>query len=158
MAIKVNPPPGLRIPQAFLNDGETREYISQLNTIVFQLYNRTGGVNDSIGDSQQSITSASSRVSRNAARINSLELKEFEIISTTTDVTAEEFQIILCKNTTPITITLDPQALENDEVHIKRRDASIEVIGLIDGFTNKTINVLNYSMHLVFDGTDWSEV
>ena len=158
MAIKVNPPPGLRIPQAFLNDPETREYISQLNTIIFQLYNRTGGVNDSIGDSQQSITSASSRVSRNAARINSLELKEFEIISTTTDVTAEEFQIILCKNTTPITITLDPQALENDEVHIKRRDASIEVIGLIDGFTNKTINVLNYSMHLVFDGTDWSEV
>ena len=26
------------------------------------------------------------------------------------------------------------------------------------GITNKTINVLNYSMHLVFDGTDWSEV
>ena len=158
MAIKVNPPPGLRIPQEFFKDGETREYFSQLNTIIFQLYNRTGGTDDSIDDSQQNITSSSSRVSRNAARINSLELKEFEIISTTTDVTAEEFQIILCKNTTPITITLDPQALENDEVHIKRRDASIEVIGLIDGFTNKTINVLNYSMHLVFDGTDWSEI
>ena len=55
-------------------------------------------------------------------------------------------------------MTLDPQAIENDEVHIKRRGGSIEVIGSIDGFTNKTINVLNYSMHLIFDGTDWSEI
>ena len=158
MAIKVNPPPGLRIPQEFFKDGETREYFSQLNTIIFQLYNRTGGTDDSIDDSQQNITSSSSRVSRNAARINSLELKEFEIISTTTDITAEEFQIIICKNTSSINVTLDTQAIENDEIHIKRRGGSINVIGPIDGFTNRTINVKNYSMHLVYDGTDWSEI
>jgi hypothetical protein len=121
----------------------------------------TGQTNSSsiiIEDTEQSLTSTSSRVSRNAARINSVELKEFEIINTTVDLTAEEFQIIICKNTLPITITLDPRAIENDEVHIKRRGGSITVSGSIDGFTNKTINILNYSMHLVFDGVDWSEI
>ncbi len=158
MAISVNPPPILRIPKAFVGDPEVRAFIEQQNTIIFQLYNRVGGTTDIVEDSQQNITSSSSRVSRNAARINSLELKEFEIVSTTTDLIAKEFQIIICKNTIPINITLDPQAIENDEVHIKRRGKRINVIGSIDGFTNKTINVLNYSMHLVFDGTDWSEI
>jgi hypothetical protein len=155
---QVNPPPQLNIPPNLLKDRETRDYLRQIETILFQLYNRTGGASDIIEDNQQDITSTSSRVSRNAARINSLELKEFEIVSTTTNLTAEEFQIIICKNTLPITITLDPQAIENDEVHIKRRGESIIVTGSIDGFTNKTINVLNYSMHLVFDGADWSEI
>ena len=158
MAVNVNPPPGLRIPKAFLGDAETREYISQLNTIIFQLYNRTGGVSDSVENSQQNITSSSSRTSRNSAKINSLELKEFEIVNTTVDVVVKEFQVLICKNTASIDVTLDTQAIENDEVHIKRRGGSINVIGSIDGFTNRTINVLNYSMHLVFDGADWSEI
>ena len=158
MATQVNPPPFLKLPSAFLKDREITAFITQLNTVIFQLYNRTGGVVDTISNSEQNITSSSSRVSRNAARINSLELKEFEIVNTLTDLTAEEFQIIICKNTSPISITLDPQAIENDEVHIKRRGGTVNVIGSIDGFTDKVINVINYSMHLVFDGADWSEI
>lgn len=158
MTNPVNPPPQLRIPDEFIAKKNQREFFSQINTILFQLWNRTGGSTDIIEDSQQNITSSSSRVSRNAARINSIELKEFEIVQATTDLTTEEFQIIICKNVASINITLDPQAVENDEVHIKRRSGPINVIGSIDGFTNKLINVLNYSMHLVFDGTDWSEI
>jgi len=158
MANPVNPPPQLRIPRSFLGDPEVKSFVEQTNTILFQLWQRTGGTTDIIEDSQQNITSSSSRVSRNAARINSLELKEFEIVNTTTSVTAEEFQIIICKNVSSIDVTLSPQAVENDEVHIKRRGGPINVIGSIDGFTDKLINVLNYSMHLVFDGTDWSEI
>ena len=158
MSVNINPPLQLRVPSQFLNDKPTRDYFEQTNIILFQLWQRTGGDTDSINNSQQDISSTSSRVSRNAARINSVELKEFEIVNTTVGLTAEEFQIIICKNTTEINITLDPQAIENDEVHIKRRDGVVNVIGTIDGFTNKTINILNYSMHLVFDGTDWSEI
>ena len=158
MSVSINPPPQLQIPQALSKDKATRDYLRQVEVILFQLWNRTGGATDIIEESQQDITSSSSRVSRNAARINSLELKEFEIVNTLVDLTTEDFQIIICKNTVPITITLDPQAIENDEVHIKRRGGSIEVAGSIDGLTNKTINILNYSMHLVFDGTDWSEI
>jgi len=154
----VNPVPTLRIPMAFRKDREVLAFVEQLNTIVFQLRERTGGNVDTIENSTQNITSSSSRVSRNAARINSIELKEFEIVQTTTSLTASEYQIIICKNTLPIEVTLDPQAVEDDEVHIKRRGGSISVIGLIDGFTNRTLNVKNYSMHLVFDGTDWSEI
>lgn len=121
----------------------------------------TGQTNTSslvIENTEQSLTSTSSRVSRNAARINSIELKEFEIINTTTSLTTEEFQVIICKNTSPINITLNTNAVKDDEVHIKRRGEEVVVIGSIDGFTNRTINVLNYSMHLIFDGTDWSEI
>jgi hypothetical protein len=121
----------------------------------------TGQTNSSsivIENTEQTLTSTGSRVNRNAARINSIELKEFEIVNTTESVTTEEFQVIICKNTSPITVTLDPNAIKDDEVHIKRRGESIEVIGLIDGLANKIINVLNYSMHLIFDGTDWSEI
>ena len=158
MAVNVNPPPQLKLPAVILKDREWRDYERQRDTILFQLWQRTGGTTDDVEDSKQNITSSSSRVSRNAARINSLELKEFEIISTTTSLTTEEFQIIICKNTSSIDVILDTQAIENDEVHIKRRGGVINVIGSIDGFTNKVINILNYSMHLVFDGTDWSEI
>ena len=158
MGVNVNPPPQLKLPQTFLKDREVRSFIEQQNIILFQIYRRIGGANDAIEDSQQDISSSSSRVSRNSAKINSLELKEFEIVNTITDVVAQEFQIIICKNDLPITVTLDPQAIENDEVHIKRRGESIQVIGSIDGFNNKAINVMNYSMHLIYDGTDWSEI
>jgi hypothetical protein len=119
---------------------------------------QTNTSSENIESNEETLTSTGSRVSRNAARINSLELKEFEIRQVTSSVTTEENQILICKNVGSIDVTLDPQAIEEDEVHIKRRGAKIEVIGPIDGFTNRTINVKNYSMHLVFDGTDWSEI
>lgn len=54
MAIDVNPPPQLRIPKAFLQDREVRAFIEQQNVILFQLWNRTGGVNDFISEVQDS--------------------------------------------------------------------------------------------------------
>ena len=158
MAVNVNPPPNLRVPKMFLDDKEARNFFNQQITILFQLWQRTGGTTDTVEDSQQNITSSSSRVSRNAARINSLELKEFEIVTTLIDLTTERNQIILCKNVAPITVTLDPQAVEDDEVHIKRRGEEITILGLIDGETDLIINVPKYSAHLVFDGTDWSAI
>ena len=145
-------------PRKWMQDDETRPAIVYLNRFLHDLFLRSGGGEDFIENTEQALTSTSSRVSRNAARINSIELKEFEIVNTTASLATEEFQIIICKNISPIVVTLDPDAIENDEVHIKRRGGSIDVIGSIDGFTNKTINVLNYSMHLVFDGVDWSEI
>jgi len=111
-----------------------------------------------IDDSKQDITSLSSRVSRNATRINALELKEFELVNTTTSLTTLRNQIIICKNTGSINITLDAKALEGDEVHIKRSSDVVEVIGQVDGLTNLTINVPLFSLHLVFNGTDWSQI
>jgi hypothetical protein len=125
---------------------------------IEQVTGQTNTSSINIENSERAITSTGSRVSRNAARINSIELKEFEIVTTTNSLTTSEYQIIICKNSQEINVTLDPNALKDDEVHIKRRGAAVNVVGLIDGFTNKKINVKNYSMHLVFDGADWNEI
>lgn len=91
-------------------------------------------------------------------RVAALEYRAYKIIQTTTSLMTGPFETIICKNTSPINVTLDDDAKENDEVNIKRRGASINVLGVIDGLTNITINANRYSMKLVFDGTDWSEI
>ena len=98
------------------------------------------------------------RVDALEVRVGVLEYKTFTIVQTEESIAALGFQIIICKNSTSINITLDPEALLDDEVHIKRRGGVVNVIGTIDGFTNKRINVKYYSMHLVYDGTDWNEI
>lgn len=155
---EVNPPPQMKLPKEFQEKPEIREYYRHFDRMILQLWQRTGGGEDFINDTGDSLTSTSSRVSRNAARINSLELKEFEIVQVTADVETEENQILICKNVLPIEVTLDLNAVAEDEVHIKRRGAEILVLGLIDGDLDLIINVLNFSLHLVFDGTDWSSI
>ena len=49
-ATKVNPPPTLRVPKAFIVDPEIRAFIEQQNTIIFQLWNRSGGNVDIIDE------------------------------------------------------------------------------------------------------------
>lgn len=121
----------------------------------------TGQTNSSsiiIETTEQELVSNNSRTARNAVRINSLELKEFEIVKPLADFTTDKNQILICKNTTPIAVTLDPNAIEDDELHIKRRGKKINIIGLVDGKSNPVISINLFSMHLVFDGIDWSQI
>ena len=158
MSVNVNPPPLLRIPDAFLRDREIREFVKQQNTIIFQLWNRTGGVNDDVSESKENITSSSSRVSRNAARINSLELKEFDLVQVDSDITTNRNQILDCVNASPITVTLDQQAVAGDEVHVKRRGEEVLIVGSIDDSQDLIINVVLYSVHLIFNGATWISI
>lgn len=158
MTVKVNPPPQVRIPDEFFNDPVKRDFFEQWGTILFQLWNRTGGASDSISSTEEGLTSAGSRVAKNAVRIHSLEKIDFDIEITTADFTTSRNQIIICQNTSSINVTLDVNAVAEDNVHIKRTDAVVNVIGSIDGRTKKIINVRYYSMHLVFDGTTWNEI
>jgi len=151
----VNPPPALKIPLSI--DPKLKPLLEQVRTILSQLWTRTGGPSDAVDGIGQNLTSTSSRVSRNIAKINSIELKEFEIKNTTVDLTTEEFQIIICRNTIPIIIKLDPQAIENDEVHIKRRGDDVTLLGTIDGVADYIIPE-GWSLHLVFSGGDWSNI
>ena len=157
--VSVNPPPQIILPQSLIDLGpDVVNYFQQQNRFDLQLWTRTGGASDEIDNSAQNLTSTGSRVSKNAAIINSLQLKEFEIVIVTADFETSGNQILICKNTIPIQITLDPNAIEEDELHIKRRDEEIEEIGTIDGLPNRTISVLQHSDHLVFDGIDWSVI
>lgn len=98
------------------------------------------------------------RVEANELAIIALEYRVFEVIETTVSITIDEFKIVICKNTSLINITLKLSPIKGDEAHIKRQLAPVNVIGKVDGKTNKKINIKNYSMHLVFNGIDWSEI
>jgi hypothetical protein len=50
MAQTVNPPPILKRPQAFTKDPQVNEYVKQLETIIFQLWQRSGGGTDLVAD------------------------------------------------------------------------------------------------------------
>ena len=91
-------------------------------------------------------------------RVAALEYRVFDIVNVTTDITLEEFKIAICKNTTPITVTLKLLPVIGDEIQVKRTDAEVTIIGLIDGEADIVLNVINYSLYLVFNGTDWSTI
>lgn len=52
MSTLVNPPPQLKIPDKFFNDPDIRSYFERQNTILFQLWLRTGGSSDAVAGKQ----------------------------------------------------------------------------------------------------------
>ena len=59
MSIQVNPPPQVRLPDKIFNDPELRGFFESWQTILFQLWNRTGGSTDTVAG-KQNITLISS--------------------------------------------------------------------------------------------------
>jgi len=160
MAISVNPPPQPRYPPKIANNEPVREYFDNLNRVILQLWRRTGGGEDAVDSTEQSLTSTSSRVSRNAARIDALEFIRFRVVNVTSDYTAAPFEIVVCNNTTPITVTLPTDALLDDQIHVKRKQdaAKVTVSGSIDGKTSRVINIKNWSDFYVFDGSEYAVI
>ena len=65
-------------------------------------------------------------------------------------------QILVCVNAAPIEITLDPDAVDGDELHILRTDAEVTEKGVVNGVADRTINVVDWSDHLVYtDAAGW---
>lgn len=155
---RVNPPPHRRIPQELRNDPILRAYFEDLEFNLFQLWKRTGGGEDLIDSTEQFLTSTTSRTAVNAAKIGDLEREAFEVEIITEDFQTKRNQIIICRNSDPITVILDPDAQAEDIVHIKRKDGLVTVVGLVDGRTPTRINIKNFSMQVVFDGTEWSQI
>jgi hypothetical protein len=91
-------------------------------------------------------------------KVEDLEARTLRVISTTFSLIAESFKIVLCNNSTPITITLNPVAVKDDMIHVMRKNASVDVIGTINGLTDRTINVVNYSELYIYDGSEWSTI
>jgi hypothetical protein len=123
----------------------------------------TGQTNTSaieVENNEQVLTSTGSRVSRNAARIDGLEFIRFRVVEVTADYTASPFEIVICNNVVPITITLEPNAVIEDQIHVKRKQsaAQVTVSGTIDGDTGRIINVQNWSDFYVFGATEWAVI
>ena len=123
------------------------DYLREATRTINTTSAETGEINTQLAQNQQSI-----------AKINELEKKRLVIVKTTTDITAKPFEQIVCNNTVKINVTLDLNPRINDLINIKRKNAAVEVIGLIDGLTNARINVKKYNMKLLYDGDEWIEV
>lgn len=158
MGNRVNPPRQLQLPPEVASNPQLKRAFDDRDFILFQLWKRSGAGNDDIEDLIQSILKVRLETARNTSLIGSIDLKNFDIIDVVGNVTTGPDQILICKNPSSINVALDPNAIKNDEVHIKRSGAVVEVIGQVDGLTNLTINVALFSLHLVFNGIDWSQI
>jgi len=102
------------------------------------------------------INANTAAITTNTTDIDALEGKELLTVITDVDYTAEPYRVIVCTNVAPIDVTLNATPELNEVVHIKRANAEVNIIGTIDGLLDITLNVQYYSVHLVYNGTDWS--
>ena len=125
-------------------------YLDQLERIIQQLYQRSGGEVDSVVEASEAIgpffTSA-------------LQLSQIETLSITADFTTTDSQVLICNNSSAITITLNSTPSDLEKVTIKRRDALVTISGSIDGDTELVIGQYE-SPTLIYtiDGGEWSIV
>lgn len=171
------------IPRAMHADPEVRFYHEYLNKFLHDLWIRTGGGSDLINDESlrwaplfssesEGLTSGGSAPSysplsdkTDSGFITGYAFnrgsEDKEILSISADYTTTGNEIIICTNTSAITITLNPNPDDGEEVHIKRQNTgAVAVVGDIDGETSIT-PVLRYdSPHLVYtvDANEWSIV
>ena len=156
--VAVSSPPQIKVPQSLQKDREARKYFENLNFWLFKLWKRTGGGFDIVEDSEQALVGLTSRVARNAAKINDFIKESNVIVFADTDITANAFETIICTNATPISVTLEINPIKGDIINIKRTDAQVTVIGTIDGVADKVINVKYWSMKLLYTGIEWVAV
>ena len=91
--------------------------------------------------------------------LSRVDIAEPKIVSTSTDHTTNGNEVVICTNTSAITITLNTNPDDGEQVHIKRQNTGrVNVIGDIDGDTEKAITLRYDSPHLVFtvDAGEWS--
>jgi hypothetical protein len=152
MSIPVNPPPYSRIPARFANDAELRPYFESLRTILYQLWQRTGGSSDAI-EALQADEPFDAGIS-GASFINLLE--EFEntdaisdhyrplhpateavpVVSVSSAYTTTGSAVIIA--TAALTITLNASPDDQEEVAIQRATTAgpVVVSGTINGDTS----------------------
>ena len=105
---------------------------------------------------KQDVIDLNIRVDNVELRLDALEYLVFNIVNTTVDLIAEEFSMVICRNTIPISITLKLVPIIGDEIHVKRTDGQINIIGVVDGVADPVLNLKNWNVHYVFNGIDWS--
>lgn len=123
------------------------DYLRQLTDTVNTTSDVTEEINTQISSQQQIVS-----------QLAELLKKQEVIVKTTVSSGVKAFETHICKNLVPITKTLDVNAMKDDIVTIKRRDAKVTIIGVINGKINLVINVNQNAPKLAFDGEDWSTV
>jgi hypothetical protein len=145
---KVNPPPQLRRPNKLTSDQEMRPYFERLEWILFQLWSRTGGADDSVDDTVNSQVDTDGLFGL-FGRIAALELRN--IVSTAVDYTTIGSDIVIC--TDAVTVTLNDEPDDQETPSIKRTAGLVVINGngkLIDGSSTLRINVKYTSLDIIY--------
>jgi hypothetical protein len=134
MAVLVNPPPQLKIPDQFLKDPETRSFFEQTNVILFQLRNQAVADNEEIGNSSvaESYPWPTSQLLEETKGFNypTLEqpINKIRTVTVTSNYTALPNDFINAKNNAQITFPKYPD--ENSVIIVRNGDGSrIKLIG-----------------------------
>ena len=147
----VNPPSALRTPPKLKGDPSLRSYFEQIEFILYQLANRTGGQNDLIYEGGQALDAILLRLDLIEDRLDLIEADIVDLYALIADldarvtyiegltvVTAVDYtinnavtghQTIVC--TSDLTVSLDPTPSDRDTATIKVGQANTQVI--IDG-------------------------
>lgn len=122
-------------------------YIDDLTRKVNVTSSETEEINTQLSQSQQTIS-----------KLTEIIKKQDIIVFVSSDYTLKPYETAICSNSSLIDVTLPQNPIKGDVVNIKRKSYPINVIGMIDGKTNKRINIKYYSMKLIYDGSEWSEI
>jgi hypothetical protein len=144
----VNPPPQFRRPKKINADKELRPYFEKLEWLLFQLWTRTGGADDSVDETVNSQVDTDGLFGL-FSRISDLEFRN--VIPTAIDYTTIGSDIVIC--TDAVTITLNDEPDDQELATVKRAAGQIIINGngkLIDGNTTLRINVKYTSLDIIY--------
>lgn len=167
---RVNPPPTLRRPPSLAKDQAADAYLRQLEWILFQLWERTGGGDDIIDDS------ANQNVDTDAlyglfAQLDELEQElnpennmqgisqPQEVVVASANHTTVGNETVIC--TTGVTVTLNATPDDLERVNIKRTADQIVIDGngkQIDGHDTITVIRQYTTLDLIYtvETDSWS--
>ncbi len=175
----VNPPSALRTPPKLKGDPLLRSYFEQIEFILYQLANRTGGQNDLIYEGGQAIDAILLRldliedrleiieaaiadlyalIAALDVRVTDLEARvtylEGSTVTTAVDftTTGETAELtVICTNTVPITITMNLTPADKEKVNVVTQGTgTVTISGPVNGKTTTSIIGSYSSPHLIY--------
>ena len=81
-----------------------------------------------------------------------------ELAAGETAITTDGNQLLICNNTAAGTVTLDTTPFDGEQLIIKRRGATLSLVGTIDGRTDWTMPTAYEALRLIYTaaGGEWS--
>ncbi|MBL4940911.1 MAG: hypothetical protein JKY81_04535 [Colwellia sp.] len=177
------------IPQDLQKIPEVRKYFEDLERFLHDLWFRTGGGDDAVAEAQiGELYEPGIQTSNADELIEEVEVSQemsffhdfterleelesvnqiptptaaVEVITASSNTTTTGDQVVICTNTSSITVTLNATPEDGEAVHIKRQNTgAVTVSGDIDGSTTLVIGLRYSSPHLVYtvDAGEWSIV
>jgi hypothetical protein len=80
---------------------------------------------------------------------------QYDVYIVTANHTTAKNEVIICKNTGPITVTLNTSPEISERAIIKRRGVLVTVEGVVDEQTNYILEDYNASLELVYTVNGW---